>query len=299
MRYPSLLAAACVMAVAACDVQDPTQPLDVPTSAVEARSQRASCHAGMLAPTTAGAVTADDCLFESGSVTRHEDLFLVNQRRLGMSDLSGATMLTFSATAGFDAIFGVGGFDPREVFPTPVYGNASFPAGSASGWGNSFSLVSSETMLKAWIAGQTAADVGAYTLSTSMAPSIDTCENGHWVFIQGDVAFSSAISDATACEGTVQFGPYIGAPLNFQFWYVKLRAGETLHATLTGSDFDPSIVLAAIDFGTSQSALDFSAGPGDDDRAVSFTATREFYLYLEASSAPGVEAAYTLTVDSP
>lgn len=299
MRYPSLMAAACVMAAVACDVQDVTQPLEAPASAAEAKSQRAACSARALSSTTTGVVAVDDCLFTAGTVERHEDLYLVNQRRLGMPDLSGANMLTFGATADFDAIYGIGGVDPREVFPTPVYGYARFTAGSTSTRGNSFSLISSETTLKAWFAGETTADLGSYSLSTSIEPSIDTCENGHWVFIQGDVSFSSGISDARSCQGTVTFGPNAGSPLNYQFWYVKVHAGETLNATLAGLDPDPTLVLAAIDFGTGQSELDFGTGPEATERSVSFTATRDLYVYLEVSSAPGVTSPYTLTVDAP
>jgi hypothetical protein len=293
------MAVACVLAMVACDGPDVTQPLEAPTSALEAKSQRASCQARVLSASTTGDVTADDCLFTFGTVERLEDLYLVNQSRLGLSDLSGANMLTFDATADFDAIYGVGGFDPREIFPTPVYGYARFGAGATATWDNSISIISSERMMKAWIAGETPADLGSYTLSTAVEPSIDTCENGHWVFIRGDVSFTSDISDATSCRGIVSVGPNVGADLNYQFWYVKLLEGETLNATLTGLDPDPTLTLAAIDFGSSQADLDFGSGPGATDRSVTFTATRDLYVYLEVSSAPGVVSPYTLTVDGP
>jgi hypothetical protein len=216
-----------------------------------------------------------------------------------MNDLSGANMLTFTGDADFDAIFGIGGKTGREIFPTPVYGFSGFDAGATGTFGNSFSFIGSGPVYSLWFGGQGPGQLGTYALTTSIDPSVDTCENGHWVFLQGDVAFTSDISDATSCQGTVTVGPNVGQPLNYQFWYYKLLPGETIELSLTGLDPDPTLTLAAIDFGAGQSALDFSDGPGDTDRSVGFTATRQVYLYVEVSSAPGVTSGYTLTVDGP
>lgn len=298
MKTPALIVSAAVaVAVSAC--ADQQTDLLAPNAADEARSARADCRPAQLSITTTGDVATDDCVFDNGGTPQYEDIYFVNQRRLGMNDLSGASMLTFTGGADFDAIFGIGARTGREIFPTPVYGYSSFGAGDTGTFYNSISFIGSAPMYSMWFGGQGPAQLGSYTLTTSIGPSIDTCENGHWVFLQGDIAFTSDISDATSCQGTVSVGPNVGQPLNYQFWYYKLLPGETIRLSLTGLDPDPTLVLAAIDFGTGQAELDFSDAPGDADRSVTFTATRQLYLYVEVSSAPGVSSGYTLTVDGP
>lgn len=289
---------ATLVAIAACDVQSSVEPtLDPSVEVSGAKSQRADCRVEQLSSTTT-ATLEEGCAFDTGSGIRYEDLYLVNQKRLGMSDLSGASMLTFTGAADFDAIFGLGRQGP-DLFSDPVYGFTRFAGGATDTFGNAFSFVGSKNVYKFWFGGQTSDQLGEYSLTTSIEPTVDTCENGHWVFIQGDARFSSDISDATSCQGTVEFGPNVGLPLNYQFWYYRIQAGETVNVELSGLSDDPSLTLAAIDLGTGESVLDFSEGPGDTTRSVSFTASRDFYLYLEVSSSPGVVSDYTLVVDGP
>lgn len=278
--------------LSACGADTPTDhSADVLAAEAASEAQRAACRPAPFSGTTSGEITADDCLFETSNGVQHEDLFLVSQSRLGRDDLSGATMLTFTGSADFNAIYGVGEMS-GSIFPEPVYGFARFGAGAVGAFGNSFSLIGSQNVYKMWFGGQNADQLGSYTITTSVEPSIDTCENGHWVFLQGTGGFSSDISNETSCRGTVQFGPNVGMPLNYQFWYMKVVAGETLSATLTGVS-DPTVALAA--FGPGPGQLDLGNGAGDTERSISFTAASTGWVYLEVSSAPDVTSAYTLS----
>jgi len=292
----TLVLSAAVLAAGCAD--DTTEPIAAPTVEAEAKSKRATCRPSPLSTSTTGEITADDCLFDEAGREQREDIYLAIQSRLGRTDRSGSTMLTFTGAADFDAIFGIGAQSGGEIFPDPVYGFARFPAGTTQTFGNSFSFIGSDPVYKMWFGGQDGTQLGSYTLTTTVEPSIDTCENGHWVFLQGEGSFSSDISNETSCRGEVTFGPNVGLPLNYQFWYIKLLPGETFTATLDGVT-DPTVALAALDFFTGQGDLDLGDGPGDTDRAVSFTATRQFYLYVEVSSAPDITSPYTLSFTGP
>lgn len=296
MRWKHTLVLSAGVLAAGC-ADDPTRPVLTAPVEEEAKSQRAVCRPSPLSTETTGEIAADDCLFDGAGRAQQQDIYLAIQSRLGRTDRSGSTMLTFTGAADFDAIFGVGA-QSGEIFPDPVYGFARFDAGATGIFGNSFSIIGSDPVYKMWFGGQDGTQLGSYTLTTAVEPSIDTCENGHWVFLQGSGSFSSDIANDVSCRGTVEFGPFVGAPLNYQFWYIKLLPGETFTATLDGVT-DPTVALAAIDFGTGQAELDLGDGPGDPDRAISFTATRQLYLYVEVSSAPDITSPYTLSFTGP
>lgn len=288
---------------AACGTEDIAEPtLDV--DAQFAKNQRAACRAQVLAPgTTSGTVSADDCVFTNlNGGEQYEDLYLVNQGRLGTND--GNTMATFSLeTEDFNWIYGLGGFQGKEIFPTPVYAFRRGPAGVyefPSGFSrNTFSIIGGEPMYKIWVGGQDDAQLGDYTLTATANPVTNTCTTGHRVYLQGDVSFSSSITDGTSCAGTVQFGDFIGEPLSFQYWWVRMSPGETITMALDGIQ-EETTAAAIIDFG-GDFVLDLGDGEGDTDRFVSFTAQSRTDIYVEVSmrGGEGRSTPYTMTVDGP
>lgn len=300
MKWTRTLPLLALAAFAACDTPDPVNPaLDAESLIAEARNPKAACRpTAQLANVTTGTISTGDCVFENAGVVQYEDLFLVNQNKLGQPDRSGATMLTFTGEAPFNAIFGLGRVDQGS--PSPVYAFTRFNAGQTGTFRNSFSVVGSSAQYKLWFGGQAPDQLGSYLLTTSVNPTKDTCESGHFVFVEGRVSFDSEIAEgASSCDGFVEVGPFIGTPLNYQYWYVKLLPGQTVEARLTGNTEATTALLAA-DFGSSKTDLDLGQGPGDTDRSVRLTneRTSERYIYLEVSSVDGTATTYTLSIDA-
>lgn len=300
MKNLRIVSTVAVAFLAACGGDQITRPeaSDSASPSFAKVNARALCRPAVLAlGATEGAVTVGDCLFNDN---QYEDLYLVPQGRLGTGN--GAQMATFSLEApGFDWIFGLGG-QTGDVFPTPVYAFRSGPAGVSTAPNgfvvNTFSLIGGEPVYKMWVGGQGLEQLGDYTLTVSAEPVSNTCVKGHRVYLQGDVTFASSIENETSCRGTVAFGPNEGLPLNYQYWWIRVSAGETITLALDGVQ-DPTVTAAIIDLGLGQAELDFGTGPGDTDRFVSFTAQRRTDIYVEVSSAPDVVSAYTATVNGP
>lgn len=301
MRFARPLVMPLVALAAACGGADLAQPvLDDLEPSFAKTNARALCRPTVIQPgANVGTVTTDDCVFNNGSVDQYEDIYLVPQGRLGTG--GGSQMATFALEApGFHWIFGLGG-QGRDVFPNPVYAFRRGAAGNYVVGGfkiNTFSLIGGEGVYKMWVGGQGPAQLGDYTLTATAEPVSNTCAKGHRVYLQGTVTFSSSIDNDTACRGTVQFGPYAGAPLNYQYWWIRVFPGETVTLAVDGVQH-ASMAAAIIDFGTNQAQLDLGDGPGDADRFVSFTATQRTDLYVEVSSAPDVVSTYTATVSGP
>lgn len=280
-----------------------------------ASNRDVNCVTRTLKNVQKGTIRANDCLFDAG---RRGNLYRADQQTLGLPDLTGATMLQFVPDAGFDGTLGFspwrdarglsdahdaqGNFDQDDsVFGDLVLGYQTFAAHDTS---RSMAVIGSAPTYKMFVAGSDSTQRGKYTLTTSVAASANSCETGRRTFLQGNVAFSSAITDATSCAGVVEVGPYIGQPLNYQFWYARLVSGQNATVRIEGIDpDDPSVTLAVIVWGPPGlplpfPQLDFSAGAGDTDRAVSFTAPVDAFYYVEVSSSPGVSSPYRLTFTS-
>lgn len=306
MRNTRILLVSAVTLLAACggEIANPTLDDVEPNLA---KSARAQCAPSVLGPgATSGSVTEDDCLFFNGFTDQYEDLYLVPQGRLGTQD--GNVMATFSLEAeSFNWIFGLGGNVGREVFPTPVYAFRTGPAGvytAPNGFSlNTFSIIGGEPIYKMWVGGRGPTELGDYTLSVSANPVTNTCVTGHRVYLQGDVSFSSTLADANSCEGVVEVGPNVGSPLSYQYWWVRMSAGETITLALDGVE-EVTTAAAIIDFNSPnpmdwQVSLDLGDGEGDADRFVSFTAQRRTDIYVEVSALRGRTTGYTATVDGP
>jgi hypothetical protein len=112
------------------------------------------------------------------------------------------------------------------------------------------------------------------------------------------VSFASEIAEGQACDDIGRNGPLAGLPVNLHFWSLKLLPGETVDLALTGVT-DPTTMLEALGAGTPQ--VDAGDGPGDSDRAVSFTnpASFEIYVRLQVSTADGGATGYSLSIDGP
>ena len=307
MKRMRFLLLATVAFAAACGAEDIAQPvLDDIDPAFAKNNQRSQCRASVVAPgANQGTVSADDCVFPGDHGNQYEDLYLVNQGRLGTRD--GNQMATFALeTEDFDWIFGFGGFVGKEIFPTPVYAFRSGPAGVYSApWPggpfpefnfNTFSVIGGEPVYKMWVGGQSEEQVGDYTLTVSANPVSNTCAEAHRVYLQGDVSFSSSISDDNACEGVAVEGPFPGTLLSLQYWWVRMSAGETI--TLELDEIDGNTVAAAI-FGPGGFDVDVGDGSGDTDRSVTFTTPIRADIYVEVSVVRGNTASYTATVDAP
>jgi hypothetical protein len=61
------------------------------------------CRIKTLKPVQKGTIKETDCTFGTG---QREDLYRVDQDKLGQPDLSGATVLTFTPDAEFDGLYG-------------------------------------------------------------------------------------------------------------------------------------------------------------------------------------------------
>ncbi|MEA3246617.1 MAG: hypothetical protein U9Q74_10735 [Gemmatimonadota bacterium] len=256
------------------------------------KPQDVACKTKDLKAVQKGKITANDCLFEG---TQRENLYRADQQALGLPDFSGSHMLVFEQDAEFDGIYGISDWDDTP-FGDPVFGYQTFVANDAS---RSFAVIGSDPEYKLFVSGADETQLGKYTLTTSVATSANSCETGRRTVLQGNVAFSSAITDATSCEGVVEVGPYVGQPLNYQFWYAKLTTGQNVTVRADGIDGDdPSVTLAVIVFGSPFAQLDFSSGAGDTDREISFTVPFDAYYYVEVSSSPGVSSPYHLTFTS-
>lgn len=293
LRRGSVVFAAVVLAASCAPGESPVEP-QFGVVPEKGKPQEIACRTTDLKAVQSDKIKKNDCLFGNG---QREHLYRADQRALGLPDLSGASMLTFTPDAEFNGIYGVANWDETR-FGDPVYGFQTFTANSTA---RTFSVIGSAPEYKLFFSGADETQLGKYTLTTTVAPSANSCETGSRTFLQGSVAFSSAISDATACLGQVTVGPYAGAPLRYQFWYAKLTEGQSVSVAIDGVDGDDtSVTLAAIVFAAPGqpphfAQLDFSQGAGDTDRALSFTAPFTAYYYIEVSASPGVASPYDLT----
>lgn len=290
MRCSKTLVLSAVFLAAACAPQDnPTEPrfAVVPE---KGKPQAIACRPTDLSAIETGKIKKNDCLFVNGDgVEQRENIFRVDQLALGLPDLSGANMLTFTPDAEFDGIFGVANWDQTQ-FGDPVYGYNTFTANNTD---QTFSIIGSSPEYKLFFSGADATQLGKYTLTTTVAASTNTCESGSLTFLEGSVAFSSTITNYNSCPGKVAVGEHLGDPLQYQYWYAKLKQGQTVTVSIDGVDGnDQAIVLAAIAWRTSFAKLDFSEGEGDTDRSITFTAPFQAYYYIEVSGAPGVNSPY-------
>ena len=286
VRLRSALLLTVALAVACAPQDDPTQPdlAVVP----DGKPQEIACRPSNLKATQKGKIKANDCLF---GTDQREDLFRVDQLGLGLPDLSGSHMLTFTPETEFDGLFGVSNWDETN-FGSPVYGYRTFTVDDQ----RAFSFIGSSPEYKFFMSGNDASQLGKYTLTTTVSASANSCETGNRTFIQGTVAFSSAISDANSCAGLIAVGPNSG-PINYQYWYAKLTAGQEVTVSIDGVDGDDeTVTLAVIVWGTDFAELNFSEEAGDTDRAITFTApfTSRWY-WIEVSSRPGFASPYNLS----
>lgn len=299
MRFQKTALLSAVLLAAACAPQDNNSPTEPQFAVVpeKGKPQDVACRPADLKAVENGKIKKNDCLFVNGQgVEQRENLFRVDQLALGLPDLSGANMLTFTPDAEFSGIFGVSNWDETR-FGVPVYGYNNFVANSTD---RTFSIIGSNPEYKLFISGADATQLGKYTLTTTVAASSNSCTSGSRTFLQGNVAFSSTIDDGNSCDGTIAVGPYAGGPLKYQFWYAKLKAGQTVTVSIDGVDTnDPTITLAAIVFGSPFARLDFADSAGNDpDRSLTFTAPFEAYYYIEVSGAPGVSSSYDFSFTS-
>lgn len=291
MRIRRSLLLSIALVVSACAQQDaPTAP-QLSVIPEKGKPQEIACRRAELKPDQNGKIKTNDCLF---GVDQREDRYHVDALGLGMPDLGGGHMLTFSADAKFDGIFGVQKWDPVEL-NSLVYGYARFTGGNP----NSFSLIGSDPEYAFYFSGADGTQTGKYRLTTTVEPSSNTCSTGRLVFLQGTVGFDGTINDDNACDGTVAVGPNVGNPLKFQYWYVKLDAGQSATLSIDGVDGSAQTVTLAVirwgEDGPLNSWLDFSTSAGDTDRSITFTAPAFGYYYLEVSSLPGDGSDYHLS----
>jgi len=299
MRIILSLAIMCLLSIATYKALG-IEPAIEAADRSNAHELRAKCRPAPLRPgVNFGTVSTEDCIFNNGSFDQYEDIFIVSQGRLRSSGVN--QMATFALEdGGFNWIFGLGAMS-GDIFPNPVYAFRRGPAGVHDINGfliNTFSVIGGDPVYKMWVGGQDTAQVGDYTLTVGAELVSNTCAKGHRVYLQGDVSFSSAIANENSCSGIIQFGPNEGQPFNFQYWWIRLSAGETITMELTGLE-DSTVAAAIIDFVLGEISLDLGDGPGDADRFVTFTASSRRDIYVEVSSAPDAVSPYTVNFDGP
>jgi hypothetical protein len=116
-----------------------------------------------------------------------------------------------------------------------------------------------------------------------------------------DLALGGSISDDNACEGTIQFGPFVGDPLFFQYRYAKLEQSKEYTVSLTdlgaGDEAVALFLYKSLGEGVAPfTLLELADGGADPDRSFTFVAPITGYYYLEVSNAPGQYVDYTFTL---
>jgi hypothetical protein len=173
----------------------PTEP-QFALQTADAKPQTVACKPNDLKAVQHDKIKKNDCLFGNG---QRELLYRVDQLALGLPSLDGSHMLTFTPTAEFNGLTGFSEWD-ETPFGDPVFGYQTFTANNSD---RSFSVIGSSPEYKLFVSGADSTQLGKFTLTTTVAPTANSCESGSRAFLQGSVAFSSAISDATSCQGQV------------------------------------------------------------------------------------------------
>jgi len=253
------------------------------------KDQKKACKRTPLTLAATGEITADDCVYDLAGRTQFEDLYSVRPKDLvkeaGVS-VDGSPKLTFTATAAFNGLWGLTAED-KDPFAGLVLGSRTFVANTP----RVFSVVGGEKEYGLFFSGYDETHLGGYALATTVSAG-GAWQCGELVFLAGSASFSGNISPATGCAGTIQFGPYAGNPLYYQYRYAKLEAGKSYTATIAGIDPNtPAVTLFMVHFAgggvTVDETLDFSASPGDTDRSITLTASVTGYYYVEVSTIPG------------
>jgi hypothetical protein len=132
---------------------------------------------------------------------------------------------------------------------------------------------------------------GAYTLTAAASAFGDYfCETG---FVGTPVTFDLVISDANSCAGTIEFGPFVGQPLQYHYWYARLEAGRTYRVQATNlTDATVALFVINADFVTDEN-LALDDGTNAPSRTITFVPSADGYYYFEVSKSPGADASYS------
>lgn len=237
-----------------------------------------------------GEITVDDCVYVGANGPQYEDFYHFSPADLlaeSGQTIPGPARYTVTASAAFRGIVGVkqAGFGVQDGL---VFGSRTFEAGQPKG----LSVIGDGSALDLFVGGADATQLGAYSLTTAVAPA-GGWQCGDLVFLSSAVAFGSQISNGTSCRGTITVGPNAGQPLNYQYRYAKLEAGKRYEVRV--DDAAPGIGVALyVASGVNQ--LDLGSDQRDSDRSITFTAAETRYYYLEVSTPPDVATTYTFSL---
>jgi hypothetical protein len=242
-----------------------------------------ACAPRTLASQHTGTLNGTDCAAGGQGATAYEESYTFATASFAAArGVTGPALFDISLTASFNGTLTLNQTD--QELATRDF-QASTP--------RSMYILADGGSFEVTVRGGDDTQVGGYDLSTSVGEIGNYfCGTG---FLATTLTFSSTITDVDSCAGTIEFGPNVGQPLQFQYWYAKLEAGTTYTFEATGIT-NPTFALfvSNADFATEQT-LDLGEADGDTDRIVTFTPAATTYYYIEVSKAPGDAAPYTLS----
>ena len=245
------------------------------------------CAARELAPSQTSTINASDCLYTGGTQDQYEEFYAMPAASFAASQgvSSGPALFNFTVDAAFDGILG---------FKAPgdgglVFGSRTFTANTS----RSMSVIADGGDFEVFVGGSSTSQTGRYTMGVATS-AIGNYRCGA-SFLATAVTFNATLTDTNGCEGTINFGPNVGNPLIYQYWYAKLEAGKTYTISVTGaSNGTTALFVSNADFQTEQT-LDLASDGNDTDRSITFTPQATTYYYFEVSKAPGGSAPYSFS----
>ncbi len=221
-----------------------------------------------------GAISTIDCLLTlSNGVTRYSDYYRVT--------IPNGEVQRFTIASGFAAIYGI-----KEDTPDPRLGLVH--GSTTSGGGVAFRVVGNGEPVQLFVSGANATQLGNYAVTRSVVADAHVCED--YDFILPGATFTTTLTAANACPGTVQFSPFpdaIGKPLLLHAYSFKARAGVTYTLTLSGLTpaFNPAFTLFGFDPATqSLFVIGQSVGAYQPVRSLTFSVSADQYVYPEVAS---------------
>jgi hypothetical protein len=218
--------------------------------------------------TTTGEITTLDCYYAQAD--RYSDYFSV-------ASTNGEVMRL--ATSGIAGIVGVKA-TTEELSEGTVYGSRNI--------GTPMRIISNGDPLQFYLSGQTATDLGAYSITRSIDTETHSC--GAITFVVPGASFQANMQAANACHYNVAFTNYppaMGKPLYAHRYWIRVDELKPYTVTVSGvsASFDPAVTIFPNIAGAPPVA---SALPGIDapppTRSVTFTPPALGYYAIEVST---------------
>jgi hypothetical protein len=270
---------AAVVFGAACEAPTETLAPEIDAQFAKAGKEDPHCKPKKLKDDQKGKISKNDCLYTENENGQREDLYTVD-------GAGGGQMMTFTATAEFDGIFGIMEAG-QELFQGTVWGSRGFTADEPG----LMKFVGGSPTYEMFFSGGDASQLGKYTLTTEVGPVSYQCGGGVF-FLEGTVGFDQYMDGNNSCEYLVEYSPFpeaIGQPIWTHGYNAKLMAGESYTVTIDGANpsFQPTLTVFSYAGGFSVIAQDFDEGSSDTAREATFSLPFTGYVYIEISSGRG------------